>query len=115
MDSQSGAAAAIIEAGAEVAGIGGFSGKESSVSAGWLEERIESGAIAWIYTSGLGGLTGAPGVASGGQSTTGASAGGQSRSRRIRVRRHAHRLRIGDRHGGRILHQGLGLGLQLGF
>jgi 4-amino-4-deoxy-L-arabinose transferase-like glycosyltransferase len=58
VDSQSGAAASIIEAGAEVAGIGGFSGKESSVSAAWLEERIESGAIAWIYTSGLGGAPG---------------------------------------------------------
>jgi hypothetical protein len=58
VDSQSGAAASIIEDGAEVAGIGGFSGKESSVSAAWLEERIESGAIKWIYTSGLGGITG---------------------------------------------------------
>ena len=38
-----------------MAGIGGFSGKESSVSVAWLEERIASGAIAWIYTSGLGG------------------------------------------------------------
>ncbi len=54
IDSQSGASSAIIEEGAEVAGIGGFSGKESSVSAEWLEQRIESGAITWIYTSGLG-------------------------------------------------------------
>jgi 4-amino-4-deoxy-L-arabinose transferase-like glycosyltransferase len=66
VDSQSGAATSIIEEGAEVAGIGGFSGKESSVSAEWLEERIESGAIAWIYTSGLGsgggiGRAGGPG------------------------------------------------------
>jgi len=58
VDSQSGAAASIIESGAEVAGIGGFSGKESSVSASWLEERIDSGAISWIYTSGLGAATG---------------------------------------------------------
>ncbi len=58
VDSQSGASASIIEEGAEVAGIGGFSGKESSVSAEWLEERIESGAISWIYTSGLGGGAG---------------------------------------------------------
>jgi 4-amino-4-deoxy-L-arabinose transferase-like glycosyltransferase len=55
IDSQSGASASIIESGAEVAGIGGFSGKESSVSAAWLEERIAAGEIAWIYTSGLGG------------------------------------------------------------
>jgi 4-amino-4-deoxy-L-arabinose transferase-like glycosyltransferase len=73
VDSQSGAATSIIEDGAEVAGVGGFSGKESSVSAEWLEERIESGAIAWIYTSGLGesggGLSGAGGP--GGDSRTG--------------------------------------------
>jgi 4-amino-4-deoxy-L-arabinose transferase-like glycosyltransferase len=75
VDSQSGAAASIIESGAEVAGIGGFSGKESSVSAAWLEERIESGAITWIYTSGLGGGT------SGGATMGGTSAvmpGGES-------------------------------------
>jgi 4-amino-4-deoxy-L-arabinose transferase-like glycosyltransferase len=62
VDSQSGAAASIIESGAEVAGIGGFSGKESTISAAWLEERIADGQITWIYTSGLGGATsGAPG------------------------------------------------------
>jgi 4-amino-4-deoxy-L-arabinose transferase-like glycosyltransferase len=74
VDSQSGASAAIIEEGAEVAGIGGFSGKESSVSASWLEERIESGAIAWIYTSGLGGAMG--GGQPGGGATSSKAAGG---------------------------------------
>jgi 4-amino-4-deoxy-L-arabinose transferase-like glycosyltransferase len=57
VDSQSGASASIIEGGAEVAGIGGFSGKESTVSAEWLEERIADGDVTWIYTSGLGGGT----------------------------------------------------------
>jgi 4-amino-4-deoxy-L-arabinose transferase-like glycosyltransferase len=81
VDSQSGASAAIIEEGAEVAGIGGFSGKESSVSAEWLEERIESGAIAWIYTSGLDGMSGAPGSSSGGRSVPGGgTAGGDTRT-----------------------------------
>jgi 4-amino-4-deoxy-L-arabinose transferase-like glycosyltransferase len=61
VDSQSGASSSIIEAGAEVAGIGGFSGKESSVSAPWLEQRIDSGAITWIYTSGLDSTSGGPG------------------------------------------------------
>jgi hypothetical protein len=65
VDSQSGASTSIIEDGAEVAGIGGFSGKESSVSAEWLEERIESGTIAWIYTSGQGGSGGGFGGAGG--------------------------------------------------
>ena len=60
VDSQSGAAASIIEEGAEVAGIGGFSGKESTVSAEWLEARIEAGEITWIYTSGIGGITSGP-------------------------------------------------------
>jgi 4-amino-4-deoxy-L-arabinose transferase-like glycosyltransferase len=68
VDSQSGASSAIIEEGAEVAGIGGFSGKESSVSAAWLEQRIDSDAITWIYTSGLGSTTGGPG---GGDTRTG--------------------------------------------
>jgi 4-amino-4-deoxy-L-arabinose transferase-like glycosyltransferase len=68
VDSQSGASSSIIEEGAEVAGIGGFSGKESSVSTSWLEGRIDSGAITWIYTSGLGSTSGAPG---GGDSRTG--------------------------------------------
>jgi hypothetical protein len=70
VDSQSGASAPIIEEGAEVAGIGGFSGKESSVSASWLDGRIDSGAITWIYTSGLDSSTGGPGLG-GGDSRTG--------------------------------------------
>ncbi len=74
VDSQSGASASIIEGDAEVAGIGGFSGKESSVSVEWLEERIESGAISWIYAGGPGGV-GGPG---GGQSSGGP--GGDSRT-----------------------------------
>ncbi|HET6506139.1 MAG TPA: glycosyltransferase family 39 protein [Baekduia sp.] len=81
IDSQSGAAASIIESGAEVAGIGGFSGKESSVSAAWLEERIANGDIAWIYTSGLGGAMGGTGtgVGTGGAGAkAGTGAGGPS-------------------------------------
>jgi 4-amino-4-deoxy-L-arabinose transferase-like glycosyltransferase len=78
VDSQSGASASIIEDGAEVAGIGGFSGKESSVSAAWLEDRIADGEITWIYTSGLGGgMTGGPGGSTGtsAESASGAPSG----------------------------------------
>lgn len=50
--SQSEAAASIIESGAEVAGIGGFSGKETSVSAEWLREQIDDGRITWILSGG---------------------------------------------------------------
>jgi 4-amino-4-deoxy-L-arabinose transferase-like glycosyltransferase len=71
VESQSGASASIIEDGAEVAGIGGFSGKESTVSAEWLEERIAAGGIAWIYTSGLGGMTGGGATGGGGDTRTG--------------------------------------------
>jgi 4-amino-4-deoxy-L-arabinose transferase-like glycosyltransferase len=79
VDSQSGASAAIIEEGAEVAGIGGFSGKESSVSAAWLEERIADGDITWIYTSGLsGGMTG--GAPSGGEGASTGGLGGDTRT-----------------------------------
>jgi hypothetical protein len=78
VDSQSGASSAIIEGGAEVAGIGGFSGKESSVSAAWLEDRIESGAITWIYTSGLGSTGGSSFGGAPGSSSTGGTSGGPS-------------------------------------
>jgi 4-amino-4-deoxy-L-arabinose transferase-like glycosyltransferase len=77
VDSQSGAAASIIESGAEVAGIGGFSGKESSVSAAWLEERIESGAITWIYASGLGGSEAGGTAAGKGETGAGGIPGGE--------------------------------------
>ncbi len=94
VDSQSGASSSIIEDGAEVAGIGGFSGKESSVSVEWLEERIESGAIAWIYTSGSGGRL------------RRRRRPGRRLVLRRRRRRLPHRLGIGDRHRGQVLHQG---------
>jgi 4-amino-4-deoxy-L-arabinose transferase-like glycosyltransferase len=81
VDSRSGASAAIIEGGAEVAGIGGFSGKESSVSASWLEQRIDSGAITWIYTSGLGSTAGGPaGSSTAGPPSGSRGPGGDSRT-----------------------------------
>lgn len=69
VDSQSEAAPSIIELGAEVAGIGGFSGKETSVSTQWLEAAVAEGRISWILTTsgsgrattGPGGLFGGPG------------------------------------------------------
>ncbi len=80
VDSQSGASASIIEAGAEVAGIGGFSGKESTVSAAWLEERIADGDITWIYTSGLGGGMTGGGPSGGGEGASAGGAGGDTRT-----------------------------------
>ncbi len=62
VSSQSSAATAIIQNGAAFAGIGGFSGRESSVSVAWLAQRVQSGGIRWVLTAGsragFGGLPG---------------------------------------------------------
>jgi 4-amino-4-deoxy-L-arabinose transferase-like glycosyltransferase len=55
--SQTSAASAIILQDANVAGIGGFSGRESAVSVAWLAEAVAAGKIRWV----LGG-TGAAGA-----------------------------------------------------
>ena len=48
VSSQSSAAGAIIAKDAAVAGIGGFSGRESSVSVSWLAEQVREGKIRWV-------------------------------------------------------------------
>jgi len=54
--SQSGAASAILASGAQVAGIGGFSGRESDVAVAWLAQRVRAGSIRWVFVeSGAGG------------------------------------------------------------
>jgi hypothetical protein len=58
VSSQSGAASVIIQSGGDVAGIGGFSGRESEVSLQWLAEAVRSGRIRWVLTSGSGGFGG---------------------------------------------------------
>jgi hypothetical protein len=58
VSSQSGAASAIIQSGADVAGIGGFSGRESEVSVQWLANAVRSGKIRWVLTSGSSGFGG---------------------------------------------------------
>jgi hypothetical protein len=52
--SQSGAAATIISSDARVAGIGGFSGRESEVSATWLADAVRSGRVRWVLAAGNG-------------------------------------------------------------
>jgi hypothetical protein len=56
--SQSSAAAAIISTGANVAGLGGFSGRESSVSVGWLASAVRSGRLRWVIADQSGGAPG---------------------------------------------------------
>jgi 4-amino-4-deoxy-L-arabinose transferase-like glycosyltransferase len=48
VSSQSSAAAAIISSNAEVAGLGGFSGRESSVSASWIAQEVAAGRLRWV-------------------------------------------------------------------
>jgi 4-amino-4-deoxy-L-arabinose transferase-like glycosyltransferase len=48
VSSQSTAAAAILSSNANVAGLGGFSGRESSVSAQWIASEVRSGHLRWV-------------------------------------------------------------------
>ena len=48
VSSQSSAAAAILSSNANVAGLGGFSGRESSVSASWIASEVQSGRLRWV-------------------------------------------------------------------
>jgi hypothetical protein len=48
VESQSSAATAIIDKDADVAGIGGFSGRESTVSISWLADEVAAGKIRWV-------------------------------------------------------------------
>ncbi len=48
VSSQSSASQAIIGQDADVAGIGGFSGRESDVSVAWLAQEVRAGSIRWI-------------------------------------------------------------------
>ncbi len=50
--SQSSAASAIVANGGEVAGIGGFSGRESDVSVSWLAGEVAKEEIGWVLSEG---------------------------------------------------------------
>ena len=52
VESQSGAAAAILSSNADVAGLGGFSGRESSVTPQWLAMEVRQGRLGWILAQG---------------------------------------------------------------
>jgi len=59
VSSQSSAASAIIGDGADVAGIGGFSGRESDVSIAWLAGEVKAGHIRWVLADPSGAGAGA--------------------------------------------------------
>ncbi|HEX3689708.1 MAG TPA: glycosyltransferase family 39 protein [Solirubrobacteraceae bacterium] len=52
VESQSTAAAAILANDANVAGLGGFSGRESTVSAQWLAMEVRNGKLRWLVDDG---------------------------------------------------------------
>jgi 4-amino-4-deoxy-L-arabinose transferase-like glycosyltransferase len=55
---QTAAAAAIIDSGADVAGLGGFSGRESEVSVEWLQQAVADGRIRYVLVDGGTGMGG---------------------------------------------------------
>jgi 4-amino-4-deoxy-L-arabinose transferase-like glycosyltransferase len=58
VSSQSSAATAIVTSGARIAGIGGFSGRESDVSVAWLSDEVRGGSIRWVLAEQTGGQVG---------------------------------------------------------
>jgi len=63
VSSQSSAAQPIIDQDASVAGIGGFSGRESDVSISWLAQEVRDGKIRWVLAEQGGGSGGGPRLA----------------------------------------------------
>jgi 4-amino-4-deoxy-L-arabinose transferase-like glycosyltransferase len=55
VSSQSTAATAILSSNANVAGLGGFSGRESSISVSWLASAVGAGRLRWVLANGTGG------------------------------------------------------------
>ncbi len=53
--SQSSAAGAIVQSDADVAGLGGFSGRESTISASWLAAEVKAGHLRFILADDTGG------------------------------------------------------------
>ncbi|HEX4010324.1 MAG TPA: glycosyltransferase family 39 protein [Solirubrobacteraceae bacterium] len=63
VESQSSASDAILSSDANVAGLGGFSGRESSVTASWIAMEVRDGRLRWLLAEGndTGGFGGLPG------------------------------------------------------
>ena len=72
VESQESAASAIISGDADVAGLGGFSGRESTVSVQWLAMEVRDGRLRWILSEGTQGAGGFGGR--GGDSRQGSAA-----------------------------------------
>jgi 4-amino-4-deoxy-L-arabinose transferase-like glycosyltransferase len=58
VSSQSSAASAILATHTDFAGLGGFSGRESSISASWLAAQVRDGRLRWIVADNAGSFSG---------------------------------------------------------
>ncbi len=74
----------IIARGANVVGIGGFSGRESEVSRSWLAEEVRAGKIRWVLAE-----EGGPGQSVGGIGASGGARRAGARNRLLRGARHS--------------------------
>lgn len=54
VSSQQEAAGAIVSSDAPIAGLGGFSGRESTVSVSWLADAVREGRVRWVLSDGSG-------------------------------------------------------------
>jgi 4-amino-4-deoxy-L-arabinose transferase-like glycosyltransferase len=61
VESQSSAAELILSSNADVAGLGGFSGRESTVSVTWLAHEVAAGRLRWVIVDGSQSGGGLPG------------------------------------------------------
>jgi 4-amino-4-deoxy-L-arabinose transferase-like glycosyltransferase len=61
VSSQSTAASAILDSHADVAGLGGFSGRESDPTVAWFNQEVRDGKLRWVLTDGSGGGFGSDG------------------------------------------------------
>ena len=61
VSSQSTAATAILDGYTNVAGLGGFSGRESSVTASWIAMEVREGRLRWVIDDGTSQGGGLPG------------------------------------------------------
>jgi 4-amino-4-deoxy-L-arabinose transferase-like glycosyltransferase len=96
VDSQSTAAQAILDGHNNVAGIGGFSGNESTVSASWLAQMVREGRIRYV----LGGSDGAGGAPSDGrQGSRAAIALAEKVGRKITIAYDGQHLTLYDLNG----------------
>jgi 4-amino-4-deoxy-L-arabinose transferase-like glycosyltransferase len=58
VSSQMGAAPQVVSTGADVAALGGFSGRETEVSIAWLADTVRAGRVRWVLSDGSGGAGG---------------------------------------------------------